>query len=722
MAKKKRKSSHTHVIRNKIVKFLSSRQGKRYHTKTIIKKLNARGKKDVVFRALTQLRQEGKISADKDGRYSIPKGRRLPNPENQLIRGIVDKTRSGSAYIICENWETDVFIPSRRLKGAMNNDLVEIRITKRVEDRRDEGEVVRIIERAVLEVVSKIYNISNRAYAYPIYDAGITELIVEKHDLNGAQEGDMVLLEITKWPDNTRHVPIARVLEVLTDLHKHELEEIAILVKHGFNYQFPQNIKAEVAEIRRIGIQWDEEERLDMRKVKTFTIDPEDAKDFDDALSIEIGEDGTKKIGIHIADVTHYLKAGSALDTEAYKRSTSVYLVGQVCPMLPEILSNDLCSLVPGQDRLTFSVILTMDKSYKILKRWFGKTVIHSDKRFTYEEAQAVLDSREGPCADELFELLKISRQLRQMRERGGAINFDSEELRFLLDEKKYPTDIYVKERKATHLLVEDFMLLANREVATHLSKQMGGQIPSVYRIHDEPDLAKISDLAMMARMLGFNFALDNLNTIRRSFNRLHEAAHKNEAFEILQTLGIRTMAKAEYAVENIGHFGLAFSHYTHFTSPIRRYSDVLVHRILFDFLEKGEINIQKEKLSARCKHISRKERFAMKAERESIKLKQAEYMIQFIGQRFNGRIISIVNSGMYVSIADHTAEGMVTFDAFDEVFELHPAGFSATGIVSGQVFALGDRIKVVVEDVDIDERQIYLDIVQDQTGMNSFL
>jgi ribonuclease R len=711
MARKKKSNSHTHIVRNKIVKFLSARQGKRYTTKAIIKKLNTKGRKDIVFKALTQLKQEGKITAYKDGHYGIPRGRSLDVADMQVVRGIVDKIRSGAAYIICENYDSDVYVPAKRLKGALNNDVVDIRITRQRRSYKDEGEVIRIVERAINEIVARIYTLSNRAYAAPVYETGIQELIIERKDLNGAEEGDFVLLVIKEWPRQANRVPIAKVLEILTKFERHEMEEISILTKHGFKYKFPHTVKDELRTIEKNGVSWEENERRDIRSLVTFTIDPADAKDFDDALSIEFLENSHKRIGVHIADVTHYLKPDTALDAEAYMRSTSVYLVGQVCPMLPEVLSNNLCSLVPGQDRLTFSAMMTLDDKDKLIKVWFGKTVIHSNKRFSYEEAQDVLDAGAGEFVDELNELLRISRILRKEREQRGAINFDSEEIRFLLDEKKHPTDIYVKERKDTHLLVEDFMLLANQQVATFLAKQNGGQIPSVYRIHDEPDLAKIADLALMAKMLGFSFETENIKTIRRSFNRLHVAAQKNEAFDILQSLGIRTMAKAEYAVENIGHFGLAFTYYTHFTSPIRRYADVLVHRVLFDYLEHKEFRIAKEKLSARCKHISRKERFAMKAERESIKLKQAEYMQQYVGQIFDGRIISIVSSGMFVSLAENIAEGLITFDSFEEAFDIHPARFSATGFTSGTVFALGDRIRVLVTEVDIEERQVYLDL-----------
>ena len=712
----KKHKSITNEYKKKIKKLFLQDGSKELTIKSISKRINYKGPSSMIYRIIKQLEHEkflfersrGKYSASRPGKNqkSNKKG------DNRLHVGRVDKTRSGAGYVMIDNMEFDVYVPAKYLRGAMNNDVVEVIIDRIKRNGKPEGMVRRIIERSIQDVVAKIYTITNKAYAYPLRDIGIKEIVIAREDLNGADEEDTVLLEIKYWPDKANQAPIAKVSEVLTNYESHELSELSILTKYGFNYIFPKTIENELHKIEKQGVSWNPEKREDYRDVLTMTIDPADAKDFDDALSYDEYDNGDIEIGVHIADVTHYLKKDSALDKEALRRATSVYLVGRVCPMLPETLSNDLCSLVEGEDRLTFGVRFRVNPDNKIVDFWIGKTIINSDKRFAYEDAQKILDGKKSPYETPLKKIKSFADAQRTQRNKEGAINFDSQEIRFLLDEKKHPTDIYIKERMDTHLLVEDMMLLANKTVATYIDKKSKGRTPLPYRVHDEPDMEKIADLALMSKMLGFDFEIANMKTIRRSFNRLYDAAQKNETFQTLAQLGIRSMAKAIYTTDNVGHFGLGFSHYAHFTSPIRRYADVLVHRIVYAFLEQDELRYDKGKLEAICSHISRRERLAMDAERESIKLKQAEYMKQFEGETFNGKVSGLIDRGMFVILENGIGEGMIPFHLFDESFEMHRSGFSAKGSATGTIYAMGDHVRVRVEDVDVQERRIELVLV----------
>jgi ribonuclease R len=447
--------------------------------------------------------------------------------------------------------------------------------------------------------------------------------------------------------------------------------------------------------------------------VPTFTIDPEDAKDFDDALSFRWLQNGNAEVGVHIADVTHYVRPGTALDKEALERSTSVYLVDRVLPMLPEKLSNELCSLRPNEDSLCFSAIFEIDDNSHVVKRWFGKTIIHSDHRFSYEMAQEVMDKGSGPFSKELKHLNKIATVLRKRRMKNGSLMFETDEVRFQLDEHGVPIEIFVKERGESHLLIEDLMLLANREVATYMSKKgKGKEVPFVYRIHDLPDPQKLAELALFAKELGFEMKVDTPRQVPKSFNALARAAEECEALKILEPIAIRTMAKAEYHTTNIGHYGLAFAHYTHFTSPIRRYADVLVHRILEENLRAIK-RYDREELQKKCSHISSQERKAQKAERNSIKFKQAEYLEKHVGEVFEGYVTGLIDRGIFVQLKEIMAEGLVGFDKFSEPFDLDESRLRATGRKTGQLIKMGDQVIVRILGADPSKRQIELQMIR---------
>jgi ribonuclease R len=536
---------------------------------------------------------------------------------------------------------------------------------------------------------------------------------VDFADTKEAQNGDRVIVKITHWHKHPNQRPKGKVTSVL-GAEGSDLEMKVILINKGFPLDFEEEVIQESEAIPARITDYDVLQRRDFRDVLTFTIDPEDAKDFDDALSYRVLENGHIEVGVHIADVTHYVKPNTALDKEAYKRSTSVYLVDRVLPMLPERLSNDLCSLRPNEDKLTFSAVFEFDKNDKVVKRWFGKTIIHSDRRFSYEQAQQGLETGEGDFAEQLKTLNRIAHKLRKDRFKNGAIDFETEEVRFKLDANGVPIELYVKERKDAHMLIEDFMLLANKEVAIFINKKAENQaeIPFVYRVHDYPNEDKVRELALFAKEMGVQMRVNTPKEIAASFNKLAAESEKNEALKLLMPLAIRTMAKAEYSTENIGHYGLAFDFYSHFTSPIRRYSDVLAHRILFQNLGEQTVRYDKGRLQEQCRHISAMERKAMEAERESIKYKQVEFMQKHVGEVFDGLVSGIIERGIFIELLESKCEGMVGFDTLDEPFDVGEGRLRAKGMRSGRVIKMGDPVKVRIVETNLQRRQIEMELV----------
>jgi len=553
-------------------------------------------------------------------------------------------------------------------------------------------------------------------WEYPKYalvtldGANAFDIVVDRDQDHEAKDGEKVVIKVTQWPEGKQVHPLGQITSVLGKAGTSDIEMKSILINSGFQLDFPEMVQAES---EAIPLEIPEEEiglRRDMRSTTTFTIDPDTAKDFDDALSYHILENGHKEIGVHIADVTHYVKEGSPLDLEAFERSTSVYLVDRVLPMLPEKLSNGVCSLRPNEDKLTFSAVFTFNEKDRIVDRWFGKTITHSDRRFTYEEAQTVIETGKGDFAKEVKELNRIATVLRKQRFKSGAINFETEEVKFRLDENGVPLEVYVKERKESHMLVEDFMLLANREVAMFMDKKgkkLQKEIPYIYRIHDQPDLDKANDLARFALELGYEMDVSTPENIAKAYNALLSAAEDNPGLKLLQPLAIRTMAKAVYSSNNIGHYGLGIDYYSHFTSPIRRYSDVLGHRLLELNLNGKTHFTNKIKLEEQCEHISRQERKATEAERESIKYKQVEFIKNHIGETFDGVISGIGDRGVFVELLENRCEGMVTFDSLPESYEVPDSRLYIKGARSKKVYKMGDPIQVQVVDADLTRRRI---------------
>ena len=705
-SKRKGKKLTARDLRREVFKTLKRQPKKRLNAKQIARKLKIVNSKDAIQHALDVLEKEGKITALGHSKYRYSKTISLRG-DGELYEGKVDLTRSGAAYILIDELADDVYVPAKLLKGAINGDIVQVAVFTPRGRRRPEGQVMKVVKRATESFLGTL-NIHKRyGIVQPDNPSVIFDIFVDLDNLNNAEDGDKVVVKVTKWPARSNNSPTGVITAVLGEAGSNDLEMQAILINNGFDIGFPEEVLQEAKSLPTEISAAEITKRRDFRGILTFTIDPDTAKDFDDALSLQYLEDGSCEVGVHIADVTHYVKPKTPLDKEAYNRSTSVYLVDRVCPMLPERLSNELCSLRPDEDKYTFSAVFVFDKDSKITSRWFGKTLIHSNRRFAYEEAQEILESGEGEFADELKKLNQLAKRLRKKKFKNGAIAFESDEVKFKLDEAGTPIDIFVKERKDAHMLIEDFMLLANKEVATFIQKKSKSkEVPFVYRVHDLPNPEKVTDFAAFAAELGFKMEVQTPRQIADSYNRLAKEARTNEPLKMLESIAIRTMAKAIYTTENIGHYGLAFDNYTHFTSPIRRYSDVLVHRLLEKNLE--EIyRTNKEDLEAQCKHISSQERKAMDAERESIKYKQVEFVKQFVGQVMDGRISGMIDRGIFVELVESKAEGMVGFDRFDEVFEIADDRLKAIGQRSGRVLKMGDLVKVKILDTDLSKRQI---------------
>ncbi len=709
--KKERKFSASELQRE-VLRLFKENPKKQFNPKQIANKLQLGNSKDAVAHALGKLTEAGHLKPLGDFKFKLKEAAARFLPKKTLT-GYVDMTRTGAAYIECEGHEQDVYVSAKGLGSALHGDLVELSVWTPRGRRKPEGEVMKIIERASDVFVGTIHLRGKQAVVVPSNPQVAMDIYVDLADTKEAEHGDRVIVKITQWHKTPSQHPRG-VVTTLLGAEGSDLEMKVILIGKGFQLDFPEEVVTESEAISDLIPASEIQLRRDFRDVTTFTIDPEDAKDFDDALSYRVLENGNIEVGVHIADVTHYLKTGTELDKEAYKRSTSVYLVDRVLPMLPERLSNNLCSLRPNEDKLTFSAVFEFNEKDQLVNRWFGKTIIHSDRRFSYEQAQTGLETVEGDFAEELKILNRIAHKLRKDRFKNGAIDFDTEEVRFRLDANGVPTEVFVKERKDAHMLIEDFMLLANKEVAIFINKKMENQaeIPFVYRIHDYPNDEKVKELSLFAKELGFQMRINTPQEIAASFNRLAEATDENEAFKLLMPLAIRTMAKAEYSTENIGHYGLAFDFYSHFTSPIRRYSDVLAHRILFENLGESTFRADKSRLQEQCKHISLQERKAMEAERESIKYKQVEFMQKHVGEVFDGLVSGIIERGIFVELLESKCEGMVGFDTLNEPFDVADGRLRAKGIRSGRVFKMGDHVKVLILQTNLAKRQIEMELV----------
>jgi ribonuclease R len=631
------------------------------------------------------------------------------------LKGKIEITRSGMGYVIVDNNAIDIMVRPSDMGNALNGDIVRVKITRENgRTGKKEGKVVEVVERRQTEFIGHIQLSDKFAFFVPDTDKPMPDIFIPLQYLNGAKNKDRVSAKLVKW-DKDDKKPVGEVTAIMSPEDENDAAMKELLAQAGFPLFFPQDVLEAAAELPVVLDEAEIAKRRDCRDIKTFTIDPVDAKDFDDALSIRKLPSGLYEIGVHIADVSYYVLPDTDLDAEAYKRATSVYLPDRVNPMLPEKLSNELCSLRPNEDKFTFSAIFQMNEDAEVKQYWLGRTVIHSDKRYAYEDVQTIIDTKEGENVEDILLLHNLAQKFRQARFKKGAINFSSQEVRFTLDENAKPIGITVKESKPAHQLIEEFMLLANKTVAENISKiQINKQpLPFPYRIHDQPDPEKLAPFVQYAKKYGHGFDASSPEKISASFNQLLEDAKGKPEQHVLEQLGIRTMAKAVYSTQNIGHYGLAFDFYCHFTSPIRRYPDVLVHRVLQTVLDNKPV--VDKKMEEKCKHSSDRERAAMECERASNKYKQVEYMRDYVGDTFEGVVSGVSSFGFWVETVAHKCEGLVSIVGLSEFddFRHIESDYSLVGKRSGRTFKMGDKVFIKVIAANLDKRQLDYEWVQ---------
>ncbi|WP_184543383.1 ribonuclease R [Mucilaginibacter sp. FT3.2] len=711
MSKKKNNSSIVQVLTQMVLDIFEQNGNTPLNYKQVSAKLNVRDpeSREIIFDILKDEAFKSVLKEISPGKFQLLELK-------TFIEGRVDLTNDGSAFIVTDDdLESDIFVAPRKLRNALHGDRVKVYVYAKSKGKRKEGEIIEILQRAKMEFTG-IVKLSERfAFFIPDDRKMMHDIFIPMSELNGAKNGIKAVAEITDWPAEAKN-PIGRIKHILGAQGENDTEMNAILAEYGFPLSFPAEVEHESEEISDVITPAEIARRRDFRNITTFTIDPFDAKDFDDALSFRILENGNYEVGVHIADVSHYIVPDSALDKEALDRATSVYLVDRVIPMLPERLSNGLCSLRPKEEKLCFSAVFELDENAFIQTEWYGKTIIYSDRRFTYEEVQEVIESHEGDFKDEILKLNALAYKLRDRKFKNGAISFETTEVKFKLDENGKPIGVYVKERKDAHKLIEDFMLLANRKVAEHVSKMGKGKhkFTFVYRAHDSPKPEALANFAQFAARFGYKINTKSDKETAKSLNFLMEDVEGKKEQNVLTHLAIRSMAKAIYTTKTSSHYGLAFDHYTHFTSPIRRYPDVMVHRLLFHYLNGGQ-SANAEHYEQLCLHSSQMEKKAADAERSSVKYKQAEYLRDQVGNMFTGIISGVTEWGMYVEIIENKCEGMIRLrDISDDFYTLDEKNYCIIGQRKKKIYQLGDEVKIRVKNVDLTKKQIDFSLVQD--------
>lgn len=714
--KKKRNKKHKNAIAEQVLHVFAGEPFTGFNYKQVSAALGLSDKKsrDLIKQIIFDLEKDGSLIQERRGKFKLNPEYIGSHTEKRMVEGTVDMKQTGKAYIETNELDEDVYIAPNNTNRALNKDRVKVFLFPKRKGRKLEGQIVEILERGNKQFVGKV-EISNKfAFLVPDNLSITVDLFIPLSELNGAKNGEKAIGEITDWPEHSKN-PFGKITQVLGKPGENEVEMNSILASYNFPLSFPKKVEKDASKIKLEISAKERKGRKDFRDITTFTIDPKDAKDFDDALSLRKLKNGNYQVGIHIADVSHYVKPDTPLDEEAYNRATSVYLVDRVIPMLPEVLSNKVCSLRPNEEKLTFSAVFEIDNKANVIDRWFGKTIINSDKRFTYEEAQDIIETGKGKYQDEVLKLNELAQILRQNRFDNGAIAFHSTEVKFELDENGHPVRAYVKEQKESNMLVEEFMLLANREVAEFIGKPSGKQKPKtfIYRVHDEPNPEKLSTMAEFVEKLGYKMNVGSRKGISNSFNRLFkQIAGKGEQY-LIESIAVRTMSKAEYSTQNIGHYGLSFNYYSHFTSPIRRYPDLMVHRLLFHYLSGGNSAVASE-YEEKAQHCSEVERRAMEAERESIKLKQAEYLFDKVGEEFRGTITGVSKWGIFVELSESHCEGMVSLKTMkDDFYYLDEDNYRVVGHKYHEVYQLGDAVDIVVKNVDLSKKQMDFKLVE---------
>lgn len=707
----KKKSNNFNLVLTKLITDVFEKSGnKPLNYKQVASKLNLHDDETraLILEVLKEETRKGILHEPEKGKFILKQLK-------TFVTGKVDMTSDGSAYIVSDDeFEEDIYVAPRKLRNALHGDIVKVYVYAKNKGRKKDGEVVEILQRAKMDFTG-IIKLSDRfAFFVPDDRKMLHDIFIPLDGLNGAKDGYKAIAKIVDWPEDAKN-PIGEITHVLGKQGENNAEMNAILADYGFPLAFPDEVEKQAESIKEDITAEEIAKRKDFRQVLTFTIDPADAKDFDDAISFQKLKNGNVEVGIHIADVSHYVKAGSALDKEAFERGTSVYLVDRVIPMLPERLSNGLCSLRPNEDKLCFSAVFELDNDANVIEQWFGRTIIHSDTRFSYEEAQEVLENISGTHSEELLKLNELAYKLRERKFKHGAISFESVEIKFRLDEQGKPLGVYVKERKDAHKLIEDFMLLANKKVAEFIAKKGKGKqkLTFVYRSHDSPKEDALLSFSQFASKFGYKIDMSSGRETARSLNFLMADVEGKKEQNVLTQLAIRSMAKAIYTTKKHSHYGLAFDYYTHFTSPIRRYPDVMVHRLLELYLADGK-SVNEDEYEKMSIHASQMEKKAADAERASVKYKQAEYLQNNIGEEFSGIISGLTEWGMYVEIIANKCEGMIRLrDLNDDFYVLDEKNYCIVGQRRKKKYQLGDEVKILVKKVDLNKRQIDFTLVK---------
>lgn len=708
MSKKKKSPAQklSRFLRETILNYFQSNSNGSFNYKQVseVLKISDKETRKLVFTILNDLTREGLLDEKQRGVFRFA-------ATTNFYNGIIEFTNRGSAFVTVENLREDIFIPAKATQRALNGDKVSVKINSRTRNRKPEGEVMAVLERKERLFVGTLNIQNNITFLIPDDPKIDVDIFIPVGKLKEGKDGYKAVAKVTDWPENAKN-PFGEIVEVFGHPGSNDAEMKAILVSNGIKFTFPDEVLNEANQISISLPQEEIEKRRDFRNITTFTIDPVDAKDFDDAISVEFLENGNTRIGVHIADVAHYVTENSALDQEALVRGNSVYLVDRVVPMLPEHLSNGVCSLRPDEEKFTFSAVFEMTDSAKVVNEWFGKTVIKSARRFTYEEAQEIIETKTGDYSKEILLVDTLAKKLRKERMKEGALEVQSTEIRFELNETGFPIKVVKKTTKDSNKLIEEFMLLANKHVGAFVGDaKRVPRVTFIYRVHDRPDPEKVEQFKVFVSKFGKHFSYKDDQDIARQMNRLFEEMKDESSYNMIQQMAIKSMAKAAYDTKNIGHYGLAFTHYSHFTSPIRRYADLVAHRILFEVLNNKFLH--HAHLSTTAKHISMTERKAVEAERTSRKFFQAQYLKDKIGETFVGTITGLTDWGIFVEIDENFCEGMVSLKSMkDDRYVFDERDYVVVGVNDNKEFNVGDKVNVKLNSVNLAKKQIDFELI----------